>query len=54
MARPAAVPLESEAVDDFVGEHPEFVVEQPPWLFNESDLRSNVTHWPRGYVRRVR
>jgi len=43
-----------EAVDDFVGEHPEFVVEQPPWLFNESDLRSNVTHWPRGYVRRVR
>jgi hypothetical protein len=42
------------AVDEFVAEHPEFLVEQPPWPFNESDLRANVTHWPRGYLRRVR
>ena len=42
------------AVDEFVDEHPEFVVEQPPWPFNESDLRANVTHWPRGYLRRIR
>ena len=42
------------AVDEFVDEHPEFVIEQPPWPFNESELRSNVTHWPRGYLRRVR
>jgi cephalosporin hydroxylase len=42
------------AVDEFVAEHPEFVVEQPPWPFNESELQSNVTHWPRGYLRRIR
>jgi cephalosporin hydroxylase len=42
------------AVDEFLDEHPEFVLEQPPWPFNESELRSNVTHWPRGYLRRVR
>ncbi|MFL5941899.1 MAG: cephalosporin hydroxylase family protein [Gaiellaceae bacterium] len=42
------------AVDEFVADHPEFVVEQPPWPFNESELRANVTHWPRGYLRRVR
>ena len=41
------------AVEEFVHDHPEFAVEQPPWLFNESALRSNVTHWPRGYLRRV-
>jgi cephalosporin hydroxylase len=42
------------AVDEFVAEHPEFVVEQPQWPFNESDLRSNVTYSPRGYLRRAR
>ena len=41
------------AVEDFVQTHPEFVVEQPAWPFNESELRTNVTHWPRGYLRRV-
>ena len=42
------------AIDEFVRSHAEFVVEQPPWPFNESELRSNVTHSPRGYLRRVR
>jgi cephalosporin hydroxylase len=42
------------AVEEFVRDHPEFRVEQPPWPFNESDLRSNVTHWPHGYLRRLR
>lgn len=41
------------AVDDFLRSHPEFAVEQPAWPFNESELRTNVTHWPRGYLRRV-
>lgn len=41
------------AVDDFIRDHHEFVVEQPEWPFNESELRSNITHWPRGYLRRV-
>jgi len=41
------------AVEEFVRDHPNFVVEQPPWEFNESELRSNVTHWQQGYLRRV-
>ncbi len=42
------------AVEDFLREHPEFVVEQPPREFDESALRRNVTHWQRGYLRRLR
>jgi hypothetical protein len=41
------------AAADFVREHPEFVLEQPPWPFNESTLRHNVTHWPDAYLRRA-
>jgi cephalosporin hydroxylase len=41
------------AVDEFLRAHPEFVLEQPEWQFNESELRKNVTHWPHGYLRRV-
>lgn len=42
------------ALDDFGSTHPEFIEEQPPWLFNESGLAANVTHWPRAYLRRTR
>jgi cephalosporin hydroxylase len=42
------------AIDDFLGSHPEFVAEQPAWAFNESELETNVTHWPRAYLRRTR
>jgi len=40
------------AVVEFVSRHPEFVVEQPAWPFNESDLSTNVTHWPGAWLRR--
>jgi cephalosporin hydroxylase len=42
------------AIDEFVCDHPEFVLEKPEWPFNESELRSNVTYSPRGYLRRAR
>jgi cephalosporin hydroxylase len=42
------------AVHDFLGSHSEFVLEQPPWPFNESALDRNVTHWPQAYLRRTR
>jgi cephalosporin hydroxylase len=42
------------AAVDFARAHPEFVLEQPPWPFNESDLAGNVTHWPQAYLRRSR
>jgi cephalosporin hydroxylase len=41
------------AVRDFLARHPEFVLEQPPWSFNESPLAQNVTHWPDGWLRRL-
>lgn len=41
------------AARDFVARHPEFVLEQPSWPFNESPLAHNVTHWPDGWLRRV-
>lgn len=40
------------AAAEFAGAHPEFVLEQPPWPFNESRLSKNITHWPDAYLRR--
>jgi len=40
------------AVAEFVANHPEFIVEQPRWLFNESQLTENITHWPSAWLRR--
>ena len=38
---------------EFAQKHPEFVIEQPHWLFNESELTKNVTHWPGAWVKRL-
>ena len=43
----------AEAAREFASRHPEFVLEQPPWSFNESDLRENITHWPDAWLRRL-
>jgi cephalosporin hydroxylase len=41
------------AAQDFLKDHPEFVLKQPPWPFNESNgLRENVTYWPGAWLRR--
>ncbi|MEM7248345.1 MAG: CmcI family methyltransferase [Acidobacteriota bacterium] len=40
------------AAAEFAAAHPEFVVEQPPWPFNESPLTQNITHWPGAWLRR--
>lgn len=41
------------AARDFALKHPEFVVEQPSWPFNESQLDQNITHWPGAWLRRL-
>ncbi len=41
------------AARDFATRHPEFVLEQPTWPFNESGLMQNVTHWPGAWLRRL-
>ena len=40
------------AAEEFIKLHPEFVIEQPEWPFNESTLTKNITHWPRSWLRR--
>jgi hypothetical protein len=43
----------TKAAEDFCRSHPEFVMEQPPWPFNESDLTENITHWPSTWLKRI-
>ena len=43
---PAAAALE------FAQAHPEFILEEPSWPFNESNLSKTVTHWEGGWLRR--
>ncbi|MHC5009849.1 MAG: cephalosporin hydroxylase family protein [Planctomycetota bacterium] len=40
------------AAEAFAAAHDEFVLEPPPWPFNESALDANVTHWPSAWLRR--
>jgi len=40
------------AVENFISEHPEFVLETPPWQFNESNLDQNITHWPCAWLKK--
>lgn len=42
------------AATEFLSRHPEFVLEQPAWPFNESSLSRNITHWPESFLRRTR
>ncbi len=41
------------AAAEFAAKHSEFVIEQPEWGFNESDLVENITHWPKAWLRRL-
>lgn len=43
----------SEAAKDFLKSHPDFVLEQPAWPFNESTWTRNLTHWPDAFLRRI-
>lgn len=41
------------AAIEFVAAHPEFVIEEPPFGFNEGNISKAVTYWPGGYIKRV-
>ena len=41
------------AVEAFVAAHPEFVVEEPAFPFNEGVIKDRVTYWPSAYLKRV-
>lgn len=40
------------AAEEFAAKHPDFELEQPPWLFNDSPLRRSITYWPSAWLRR--
>jgi len=40
------------AAAEFARIHPEFVLEEPAWPFNEGKVTERVTHWPGCYLRR--
>jgi cephalosporin hydroxylase len=41
------------AASNFVRHHPNFIIEQPAWPFNESALDRNITHWPGAWLKRI-
>jgi len=42
----------ARAAEEFVAAHPEFVIDEPRWRFNESDLDKSITAWPSAWLRR--
>ena len=41
------------AAAEFARRDPSFRLEEPRWLFNESDLTAAVTHWPGAWLRKA-
>jgi cephalosporin hydroxylase len=44
----------TQAAREFAARHPEFVLEEPKWRFNESALDMTVTAWPGGWLKRIK
>jgi cephalosporin hydroxylase len=42
----------STAAHQFAAAHPEFDLVKLPFVFNESDLNTQITHWPDAWLRR--
>lgn len=43
----------TRAAIDFAAKNPRFIIEQPSWPFNESELKQNITHWPMAWLKRT-
>ncbi|MGB9181006.1 MAG: CmcI family methyltransferase [Pyrinomonadaceae bacterium] len=39
---------------EFVEANPDFVIEEPEFLFNEGSVRERVTYWPGGFIKRIK
>lgn len=44
----------TEAAKEFVRSNPDFVIEEPPFPFNEGAIRERVTYWPSAFIKRLR
>jgi cephalosporin hydroxylase len=40
------------AAKEFADRHPDFMLEDPPFLFKETSTSQQVTYWPGAYLRR--
>lgn len=38
---------------EFVEQNPDFVIEEPGFVFNESQLTERVTYWPNAFIKRI-
>lgn len=43
----------ANAAEDFAKANPDFVIEEPSWPFNESELDKSITAWPSAWLKRV-
>lgn len=43
-----------QAALEFVAANPDFIIEETPFLFNESNISERITYWPSAFIRRVR
>lgn len=41
----------AHAACDFAAKNSGFIIEQPAWPFNESNLDKNITHWPNAWLK---
>ena len=42
------------AAEEFVKTHDNFIIEEPAFPFNEGLITDRVTHWPSGFLRRIK
>lgn len=42
------------AVEEFIKKHPEFIIEEPQFPFNEGNIDFRVTHWPSAFLKRIK
>jgi len=39
---------------DFVNANSDFIIEEPPFVFNEGNVTDRVTYWPGGFIKRIK
>ena len=42
------------AVEDFLAERDDFILEEPAFTFNEGQITDRVTYWPNAFLRRIK
>jgi len=43
-----------QAALEFINKNPDFIIEEPTFLFNEGSITERVTYWPSGFIKRIK